>query len=310
MSLEVSLNSDQRFRALIEHSSDAIALLTPEGTVTYTSPSNERITGYTAEELLGRNGFEFVYPEDLEHTRQQLTAILDQPGKIAAVEFRSFHKNGTWLWLEATLTNLLNDPAVGAVVCNYRDITQRKQEQERLQQSEERYRVLFEQAAVGIFVIDQQGHFVEANPAGCVLSGYSREELLTKTVEDLVLEEDRASIRGVIGRLRAGEITRYQRQMKRKDGSLLHVGTTVNLLATGHLLAIVRDISDRVQAEEERARLLAGEQAARAEAEARSAELSAIFEAMTEGVSVCDAGGEIRYTNAAYRSLLALEEDA
>src|SRR5215471_10860569 len=185
MSIELSLDSDQRFRALIEHSSDAIALLTPEGIVTYTSPSTERITGYTAGELLGRNGFEFVHAGGLEHTRQQLTAILEQPGNFATIELRSFHKKGTWHWHEITLTNLLNDPAVGAVVCNYRDITQRKQEQERLQQSEERYRVLVEQAAVGIFVIDQQGHFVEANPAGCVLSGYSREELLTKNVEDL-----------------------------------------------------------------------------------------------------------------------------
>ncbi len=309
MSIEVSLYNDQRFRALIEHSSDAITLLTPEGTVTYTSPSTERITGYTAEELVGRNGFEFVHPEDLEHTRQQLTAILDQPGNFTTVELRSCHKNGTWCWIEATLTNLLNDPAVGAVVCNYRDITQGKQEQERHRQSEERYRVLFEQAAVGIFVTDLQGHFVEVNPAGCVLSGYSREELLNKNVEDLVPEEDRASVRAGIGRLCTGEIIRSQRRMKRKDGSLLPIGATANPLSTGHLLSTIRDISDRVQAEKERTRLLASEWAARAEAETRAAELFATFEAMTEGVSVCDVRGDIRYTNAAYRSLLALGED-
>src|SRR5260221_13485365 len=98
--------------------------------------------------------------------------------------------------------------------------------------------------------------------------------------------------------------------MKRKAGSFLPVGTTANHLSTGHLLVIVRDISNLIHAEEERARLLASEQAARAEADARAAELSATFEAMTEGVSVCDARGEIRYTNAAYRSLLELEEDA
>ncbi len=310
MSIELSLYSDQRFRALIEHSNDAISLLTPEGIVTYASPSTERVTGYSAEELVGRNGFEFVHPGDLEHIRQQHTALLDRPGHFIMVACRFRHADGTWRWVEAALTNLLHDPAVGAVVCNYRDITQRKEGQERLRQSEERYRVLFEQAAVGIFVTDLQGHFVEANPAGCVISGFSREELLTKNIEDLVPEEDRASVRSEIGLLRAGEITRSQRRMKRKDGSLLPIGTTANPLSTGHLLATVRDISDRVQTENERARLLVSEQAARAEAEGRAAEMSAIFEAMTEGVSVCDARGEIRYTNAAYRSLLALEEDA
>jgi PAS domain S-box-containing protein len=309
MSIELSLYSDQRFRALIEHSSDAISLLTPEGTVTYASPSTERVTGYSAEELVGRNGFEFVHSEDLEYTRQQLTALLDRPGHFITFENRFRHADGTWRWAEATLTNLLNDPAVGAVVCNYRDVTERKEGQERLRQSEERYRVLFEQTAVGIFMTDLQGHFVEVNPAGCVLSGYSREELLTKNIEDLVPEEDRASVRAGIERLCAGEIIRSQQRMKRKDGSLLPIGTTANPLSTGHLLATVRDISDHIQAGEERARLLASEQAARAEAEARAAELSATFEAMTEGVSVCDARGEIRYTNAAYRSLLALEED-
>src|SRR2546421_7894480 len=123
MSIEVSLYNDQRFRALIEHSSDAISLLTPEGTVTYASPSTERVTGYSAEEVVGRNGFEFVHPEDLEHTRQQFTTLLDRPGHFIMVESRFRHADGTWRWVEATLTNMLNDPAVGAVVCNYRAIT-------------------------------------------------------------------------------------------------------------------------------------------------------------------------------------------
>src|SRR5258708_2027368 len=310
MSIEVSIHSDERFRALIEHSTDAMAFLTREGTVTYASPSTERVTGYTAEELVGMNGFALLHPEDRKDIRQQFTALLDRSSHFLTVECRLRHTDGTWHWMEGRLTSMLDDPAVGAVVCNYRDITRRKQGQERLRQSEERYRVLVEQAAVGIFVTDLQGHFVEVNEAGCQLSGYSREELLTMHIQDLVPEERLAALPAALERLRAEGITYKQWRMKRKDGSLLPVGTTGNLLSNGHLLGTARDISDRIQAEEERARLLAREQAARAEAEARAAELSAIFEAMTEGVSVCDARGEIRYTNAAYRSLLDLEEDA
>ena len=309
MSKELTIHSDRRFRALIEHSSDAIALLTPEGTVTYASPSTERVTGYTAEELVGMNGFALLHPDDLEDVQQQLTALLDVHGHFITVEYRICHKEGTWRWMEAILTNLLDDPAVEAVVCNYRDITRRKQGQERLQQSEERYRALVEQAGIGIFVTDLQGHFVEVNEMGCQLSGYSREELLTRHIRDLVPEEGQAALPAALERLRAGEVKHSQWRMKRKDGSLLPVGMTANQLSAGLLLVTVRDISDRIQAEEERSRLLMREKAARAEAEARTAELSAILEAMTEGVSVCDTRGEIRYTNAAYRSLLALEED-
>jgi PAS domain S-box-containing protein len=273
MSLEVSLQSDQRFRALIEHSSDAISLLTADSSVMYASPSTRRVTGYSAEELVGRNGFPLLHPEDLEDMRQQFNGILDQPGHSITVESRFRHADGTWRWVEATLTNLLADPAVGAVVCNYHDITQRKQGQERLRQSEERYRVLMEQAAVGMFVTDLQGHLVEVNEVGCQLCGYSREALLTMHIQDLIPEGDLAAVRVEIERLRAGETTRSQWYMKRKDGSLLPVGTTANQLSTGHLLVIVRDISDRIQAEQARQQLLAYERAARAEAEATRARL-------------------------------------
>src|SRR5258708_37228401 len=207
MSIEVSIHSDERFRALIEHSTDAIALLTPEGTVTYSSPATERVTGYAAEELAGMNRFAFLDPEDRKVIPQPFTALLDRSSLFLTVECRLGHTDGTWHWMEGTLTSLLDDPAVGAVVCNYRDISRRKQGQERLRQSEERYRVLVEQAAVGIFVTDLQGHFVEVNEAGCKLSGYSREELLTRHIQDLVPEEGHADLPAALERLRAGEIT-------------------------------------------------------------------------------------------------------
>lgn len=108
MSKGVSLHSDQRFHALIEHSNDAIALLTPEGIVTYASPSTERVTGYTAEELVGRNGLTLLHPDDLEDVRQQITALLDWSGDCITFEGRLRHADGNWRWMEATLTNLLS----------------------------------------------------------------------------------------------------------------------------------------------------------------------------------------------------------
>jgi len=153
-------------RALIACTLDTLALVTIDGTLTYVSPSIEHVTGYTAEELVGRNGFEFVHPEDLEDMTQHLTVILDQPGTSATVEFRYRHKDETWHWMEGTLTNLLDDPVVGAVVCNYRDITLKKQGIARRLQGEERYRVLVEQAGVGMFVTDAHGHLVEVNEMG------------------------------------------------------------------------------------------------------------------------------------------------
>jgi PAS domain S-box-containing protein len=277
MSIEVSGHSDQRFRALIERSSHAIALLTPEGIITYATPSTERVTGYAAGELVGMNGFALLHPEDLEDVRQQFTALLDQPGDFITIECRVRHPDGTWRWMEGTLTNLLDEPAVEAVMCTYRDITRRKGVHERLLQSEERYRALVEQASVGIVMTDLQGRFVEVNPAGCVLSGYNRDELLTRSIEDLVAGEDHAAVRAGVERLRAGETTCTQVHLHCQDGSLLPVELSTTLLSTGHLLRIIHDISARIQAEQARQQLLAREQAARLEAEAARARLYELF---------------------------------
>ena len=179
--------------------------------------------------------------------------------------------------MEGTLTNRLADPVVGAVVCNYRDITRQKRGRERLRQSEERSWVLVEQASIGIFVANLAGRFVEVNPVGCQLSGYIREDLLTMGVEDLVPEQDRAAVRASIKRLRAGETMSTPARLQRKDGSLLPIELSATLLSTGHLLGFVHDISARIQAEQARQHLLVREQAARAEAEATRARLYELF---------------------------------
>jgi PAS domain S-box-containing protein len=126
-------------------------------------------------------------------------------------------------------------------------------------------------------VTDLQGHFVEVNELGCQLCGYSREELLTMHIRDLVTQAGQADLPAVLERVRAGGVKHSQWPLKRKDGSLLPVGTTANRLSIGELLVIIRDISDRIQAEEERKQLLAREQAARAEAEAARTRLHDLF---------------------------------
>jgi len=91
----VVIDSDQHFLALLKHSTEAITLLTPQATVTYASPSTERVTGYTATELVGRNGFALLHPEDLEDVRQKFTALLERPGDFLTLEYRLRHADGT-----------------------------------------------------------------------------------------------------------------------------------------------------------------------------------------------------------------------
>lgn len=125
-------DSEKRFRALIEHSSDAIALIGADGTILYESPSTSRIVGYAAEELVGEKMFGWIHPEDLQNALNLFTQLLQEPGASVEVEFRYLHKGGTWRWLEGTATNLLAEPGVQAIVANYRDITKRRLAEEEL----------------------------------------------------------------------------------------------------------------------------------------------------------------------------------
>jgi len=118
--------SEQRFRALVENSQDMIVLLNPLGVITYTSPSAKRIMGFSKEEHEGHSIFEFVHPDDEAYLMSEFSRLISQPSAKVGASVRVRHKDGTWRWIESYGQNLLNDPVVGAIVVNYRDITERR----------------------------------------------------------------------------------------------------------------------------------------------------------------------------------------
>ena len=117
--------SERRFRALIEHGSDSIVLISAEQKIIYLSPSVVNVEGYQPEELVGRNGLEHMHPDDVPMIMGNFKKAIENPGKPIPVVFRRRHKQGHWIWLEAAVTNMLDDPSVGAVVANYRDVSER-----------------------------------------------------------------------------------------------------------------------------------------------------------------------------------------
>ncbi|MCL4871212.1 MAG: GAF domain-containing protein [Anaerolineae bacterium] len=128
--------SETYFRTLIENSTDAIALMDPQGNVLYASPSTWRVSGYSAEEFIGRNALQDVHPEDLAAAQQFLQQLFQTPGEVAVATYRFKHKRGDWRWLEGTVHNSLSIPDVNALVVNYRDVTARRQYEVALRESE------------------------------------------------------------------------------------------------------------------------------------------------------------------------------
>jgi PAS domain S-box-containing protein len=129
---EALRQSEERFRALVEHGFDGINVVDAQGAILYASPATERMLGYIAQELIGHSGLSFIHPDDLELSAALLARILDNPQEIYTHVFRLRHKCGAWRWVEATACNLLNHPASRGIVINWRDITERKLAEEKL----------------------------------------------------------------------------------------------------------------------------------------------------------------------------------
>jgi diguanylate cyclase (GGDEF)-like protein/PAS domain S-box-containing protein len=124
--------SEERFQSLARNSSDVVTVVDSTGDIVYVSPSVERVMGFAPDEYVTASGFEFLHPEDIELAHQVLADIIRDPDRNAKVELRARHADGTWRWHEVVVHNLLEDPAVGGIVANHRDITERKVYQDRL----------------------------------------------------------------------------------------------------------------------------------------------------------------------------------
>lgn len=135
---ETLRQNEKRFRALIEHSADAVSLVKADGTVSYSSPSCVRMLGYSQEERLGRNTFELVHPDDREHLLRLFSGILIKPGQVIVPPTRVRHADGSWRWIEGIAHNLLAESSVQAIVVNFRDITEQKLAEDELRKNYEK----------------------------------------------------------------------------------------------------------------------------------------------------------------------------
>ncbi|HWH27675.1 MAG TPA: EAL domain-containing protein, partial [Mycobacteriales bacterium] len=119
--------TEARWRSLASHSSDVALLCTADAQLLFASEAALSVFGYRCEELVGADGWAFVHPDDVEEVRAIWAAAAAAPaGTSQCFELRVRHADGSWRWVEETLTNQLDDPAVGAMVVNLLDISERK----------------------------------------------------------------------------------------------------------------------------------------------------------------------------------------
>jgi PAS domain S-box-containing protein len=128
--------SEERFRALVENSSDALLLIDADGRITYVSPSSERHLGWTPEQTVGQSIFDFIQPDDRELLSARIAETRGHPGQTIVAQVRFHHADLSWRILEVLGVNRLADPAVAGIVVNVRDITERRRLEEQLRQAQ------------------------------------------------------------------------------------------------------------------------------------------------------------------------------
>lgn len=123
-----------RFKALIENAPDGITLVSPEGEFKYISPSALKMFGYDEFDSIEKGPNELTHPDDLPQVYTVISEIMTYPERVSTRQYRFLHKDGSWRWIESTFSNLLANPAVNAIVINFRDITEMREAQQVLDQ--------------------------------------------------------------------------------------------------------------------------------------------------------------------------------
>jgi PAS domain S-box-containing protein len=221
---EKIIEKDKRFRALIENSSDLIALIDENNVIKYASPSTTRILGYNIEEFENHSGFDFILKDDHEKIKSILSDLAAKPGTTVTYQYRCLHKNGMILWMEATGTNLINDPIINAIVINYEDISGRKKAEEEILLQKSYFQQLFENSPEGIVMIDINDKIIDINKGFEKLFQYNKEEITGKVIDQIIVPENLSEQAVQLSKfVKKGDIIYKETSRKRKDGSSVDV---------------------------------------------------------------------------------------
>jgi PAS domain S-box-containing protein len=269
---EEALRRSEEFnRRILDSTGDCIKILDLAGCVLYMNGPGQRLM--EVDDFESYRGADWASFWDAS-SRPEALKVLEtaRRGEVAKFEGHCPTSKGTFKWWEVVITSILNAEGTGEqLLVISRDVTERWQSERDLRESEERFRVTFEQAAVGVAHVGLDGRWLKVNQTLCNILGYTREELLSRTFQDITYLEDLESDLNYVQQLLAGEIENYcmEKRYVCKDGQLLWANLTVALvrqtddvvdtnLASAvssigmpkYFISIVEDISDRKQGEQ------------------------------------------------------------
>lgn len=246
---------EERLQALLENTSDIIVVLEHDGTIRFTNPAADRLTGYVGRVMSGTSAFELVHPDDQARALELLARRIAQPDlEMPAEEIRVRHGDGSWRHMLVQGANLLDEPTVGGLVLTLHDITDRKV-------AESRFRTLVEQLSDVIVIMDANLRVTYVSPAIERITGEAPEDVAGSYVLGDIHHEDLPAVRGLLDELLAepGAQRKAELRVRRVTpdaGSVDHWRrvevTATNRLddpAVGGIVGVVRDVTELRQAQ-------------------------------------------------------------
>ncbi|MBN1497273.1 MAG: PAS domain S-box protein [Spirochaetes bacterium] len=243
-------DSEVKFRSLMQNIQDIVLIMDREGIIVFENPATKETLGYS---LMGRRGFDIVHPEDLKTAAEAFSEVLDNKNKHTPTMFRVRHADGSWLYVEALATSLFDNSVIPGMLLVCRDVTSRIEAQAALRESEERYRALFDQSPVGVFLFDKDLVITECNDRFADIVRRRREEILGFCSAEL---KDSEVIRKMRETLKGNPSSWEGWFIAPDTGSRFYHSTYYSPLrdAGGKVvggIAVVNDLTERKNAEEQ-----------------------------------------------------------
>ncbi|MGQ0656752.1 MAG: PAS domain S-box protein [Chromatiales bacterium] len=249
--------SEQRFRALVEMSSDMTLILDPHGVILFASPSVTAILGYEPAQLIGKSTFDFVHHDDRIPAHSTLRDAVSNPGAVRRIELRVRHRDGSWRILEAFGRSHIDSPALHGVVVNCRDVTDRKGAEDALRESRERLTGILtslDDVVWSSTVTDRQPLYV--SPSAELVYGRAVGDFFAQPTLwfDVVHPDDQPRVRATVAQVVANGHYDYEYRIIRPDGSIRWLRDRARLVTDSfrrplRLDGIASDITELKKAE-------------------------------------------------------------
>ncbi len=243
-----------RIGSLLRHASNVAFIVNVDGTFKYVSPDFERAFGLERGALLGQVGYDFVHPDDRPEVARAIAVAVADPSEHPVVVYRGRTEAGAWDWRELIATNMLDEPEIGGVVLNVRDVSEREEALADLRNSEARFRSLFEHANDVGFLTGIDGCIRYVTPSLFDILGYRPEEIVgRRTWDSFGVAVSGSSVSSLVSSLAApGDRVDFTATLRAADGSLKWVEMTVRNLtdnpAVDGFVTNLRDVTDRMEA--------------------------------------------------------------